>query len=100
MTTSPKVPFPVPPSLAAHFAEGKARLVSPACPGKAGAGHGTRGQWCHWAGPVVAGASARGETGASCLVLHSQLNWWDLNLGMVQPSPQPRTGMNTSRSWG
>ena len=40
-----------------------------------------------WQGRRWLGASAQGETGASWLVLCSQLNWWDLNLRMVPPSP-------------
>lgn len=42
------------PSLAAHFEEGKAGLVSLECPDKAGAGHGAQGQWWLLAGPVEA----------------------------------------------
>ena len=80
-------------SLAAQFGEGKEGLVSLECPGKAGAGHGARGQWWHVAGPVVAvvelaGASPWSETGDSWLTFHSQLNQWDLNLRMVHPSPR------------
>lgn len=44
-------------SLTARFAEDKAGLASPECPGKAGAGHGARGQWWHLAEPVVAVAA-------------------------------------------
>lgn len=33
------------------------------------------------------GTSVWGETRPSWLLLPSQLNWWDLNLGMVPPPP-------------